>query len=161
MSKRRVIPGFGLSMGFTIAYLSLIILIPLAALFLKAAGAGLGGMVEPFSASPGSSRPPSSPSELSAAAAVCQRRARAAGDLGAGALSSFPADGLLDAMVDLPFALPTAVAGITLTADLRANRLDRRHIASFGDWIKETWHPPDGSASRSTRGPTSARPTAR
>ena len=41
MSKRRVIPGFGLSLGFTITYLSLIILIPLAALFIKAAGLGL------------------------------------------------------------------------------------------------------------------------
>jgi len=40
MSKRRIIPGFGLSLGFTIAYLSLIILIPLAVLFLKAAGVG-------------------------------------------------------------------------------------------------------------------------
>ena len=40
MSKQRVIPGFGLSMGFSITYLSLIILIPLAALFIKAAGLG-------------------------------------------------------------------------------------------------------------------------
>ena len=40
MKRRRVIPGFGLSLGFTVTYLSLIILIPLAALFLKAAGAG-------------------------------------------------------------------------------------------------------------------------
>ena len=39
MSRRRVIPGFGLSLGFTVTYLSLIILIPLAALFLKAGGA--------------------------------------------------------------------------------------------------------------------------
>ena len=40
MSKPRVIPGFGLSLGFTVTYLSLIILIPLAALFVKAGGLG-------------------------------------------------------------------------------------------------------------------------
>ena len=42
MAKRRVIPGFGLSMGITIFWLSAIILIPLAALFIKAAGLGPG-----------------------------------------------------------------------------------------------------------------------
>ena len=40
MSRKRVIPGFGLSLGFTVLYLSLIIIIPLAALFIKAAGLG-------------------------------------------------------------------------------------------------------------------------
>jgi sulfate transport system permease protein len=46
MSRRRIIPGFGLSLGFTLAYLSAIILIPLAALFIKAGQLGWSGWVK-------------------------------------------------------------------------------------------------------------------
>jgi sulfate transport system permease protein len=114
MSNRRVIPGFGLSLGFTLTYLSLIILIPLTALFLKASGLGPAEWWRILSA----------PQVLAAAKLTFGASAAAAavstvfGLLVTWVLVrySFPGKRLLDAMVDLPFALPTAVAGITLTA---------------------------------------------
>ena len=108
--SRRILPGFGLSLGYTLMYLSLLVLIPLAACFVKAASL--------------------SPREF--AAAVWTPRARAAYALTFGASFTaaalnlvfgllvawvlvryeFPFKRLLDALVDLPFALPTAVAGL-------------------------------------------------
>jgi len=113
-SRAGVLPGFGLSMGFTLLYLSLLVLIPLATLPIKAA-------------------------ELSLAdfwAVVTEPRVLASYKLtfGAALLAAvvniffglivawclvryrFPGKRLIDALVDLPFALPTAVAGIALTA---------------------------------------------
>ncbi len=139
MSKRRVIPGFGLSMGFTIAYLSLIILIPLAALFLKAAGVGWEEWLAILS-SPRVVAATKLTFGLSAAAACVSV---VLGLLVTWVLVryQFPGRRLLDAMVDLPFALPTAVAGITLTQIYGKSGWIGRGIASAGTWIKETWHP--------------------
>lgn len=139
MSKRRVIPGFGLSMGFTIAYLGLIILIPLAALFIKAAGLGWEEW-KPILVSP----------RVIAATKLTFGLSAAAAGLSAvlGLLVTwvlvryeFPGKRMLDAMVDLPFALPTAVAGITLTAIYGKEGWIGSHIASTATWVRDTWRP--------------------
>ena len=104
-------------------------LIPLAALFLKSAGwAGMasGGGVH-------AARAGRLPPELRrrAGRGRDQRRVRPDRRLGAGALP-FPGKRLVDALVDLPFALPTAVAGIALDRALRRERLDRRAARQLG-----------------------------
>lgn len=112
--KRGVLPGFKLTLGFTILYLSVIVLVPLSATFLKAAELGWSGFLD----------------------VVTQPRVMASyrltfGASLAGALINaffglivawvlvryeFPFKKLIDALVDLPFALPTAVAGIALSS---------------------------------------------
>jgi sulfate transport system permease protein len=111
---RRVLPGFRLSLGYAVAYMSLLVLIPLTACFLKASGLGLTQFV----------------------GAVWTPRARAAYGLtiGASFLAAlanvplglliawvlvryrFPGSRLFDAIIDLPFALPTAVAGLVYSS---------------------------------------------
>jgi sulfate transport system permease protein len=108
--NRRVLPGFGLSLGYSVLYMSLLVLIPLTACFLKASSLNLGEFI----------------------AAVWTERARAAygltigASLGAALINlpfgvlvawvlvryRFPGSRLFDAIIDLPFALPTAVAGL-------------------------------------------------
>ncbi len=139
MSKRRVIPGFGLTMGFTISYLGLIILIPLAALFIKAAGLGWAQWWTLLS----------SPRVIAATKLTFGASAAAAGvSVVLGLLVTwvlvryqFPGRRLLDAMVDLPFALPTAVAGITLTQIYAPNGWIGQYIAEFAKWLLDTFHP--------------------
>ena len=112
--KTNVLPGLGLSLGFTLLYLSLIVLIPLSAVFLKTATltwpAFWSAVTTPrvlasYRLSFG----------VSAAAALVNG---VFGFLVAWVLVRyrFPGKKLIDALVDLPFALPTAVAGIALTA---------------------------------------------
>lgn len=114
LRKPSVLPGFGLTLGFTLTYLSLIVLLPLAALALKAAGLGWSGfwsavltprVLAAFQVSFG----------LSLAAAAVNA---VFGFIVAWVLVRyrFPGDRIVDALVDLPFALPTAVAGIALSA---------------------------------------------
>ncbi|MDR1383656.1 MAG: sulfate ABC transporter permease subunit CysT [Planctomycetaceae bacterium] len=110
---KSVLPGFGLTMGFTVVYLSLIVLIPLAALFLKATGMGwteywqlmtTQRVLESF--------------RVTFSTSLCAALANAVfGFLVAWVLVrySFPGKRFIDAMVDLPFALPTAASGITLS----------------------------------------------
>ena len=107
-------PGFGLGMGITLFWLGLIVLVPLAGLFLKAAGLGVGGIWQAWS----------EPRVLAAL------RLSFGTALAAAAFNTlmgtwvawvfvryrFPGRRLFDALIDLPFALPTAVAGIALTA---------------------------------------------
>jgi sulfate transport system permease protein len=109
-----IMPGFGLALGSTVLALSLIVLIPLAALVLKGAGVGPSGIVEML----GSAR-------VQAALKVSFGIALAAalvnvvfGLVVAWVLVRyrFPGRRFVDAAVDLPFALPTAVAGIALAA---------------------------------------------
>ncbi len=115
MSQRsRVLPGFGLSLGFTIAYLSLIVLIPLSAVFLKSVGIGWEGLWEILT----SERILKS-LQLSFGASLLAAFINVIfGVLLAWCLVRYNFFGkrLVDALVDLPFALPTAVAGIALTA---------------------------------------------
>lgn len=115
MSQRsRVLPGFGLSLGFTLAYLSLIVLIPLSAVFIKSLGIGWEGLWEILS----SERILKS-LQLSFSSAIIAALINVVfGLLLAWCLVrySFPGKRIVDALVDLPFALPTAVAGIALTS---------------------------------------------
>ena len=110
----RVLPGFGLSLGYTLGYLSLIVLIPLAAVFFKAGSLGF----DHFWAAATSPRVLAS-YRLSFGASLIAAGINAVfGLMLAWVLVrySFPGKRLVDALVDLPFALPTAVAGIALTA---------------------------------------------
>jgi sulfate/thiosulfate transport system permease protein len=118
-AQRSVLPGFGITLGFTIVYLSLLVLIPLAGLFWKSAS--LSGAE--FLAAVGSPRALAA-YRLSFGAAFAAAAVNAFfGLVVAWVLVRyrFPGHGVLDALVDLPFALPTAVAGITLTALLAKN----------------------------------------
>lgn len=115
MSQRsRVLPGFGLSLGFTLAYLSLIVLIPLSAVFIKSLSVGWDGLWEILS----SERILKSLQLSFTTALIAALINVIFGFLLAWCLVrySFPGKRIVDALVDLPFALPTAVAGIALTS---------------------------------------------
>lgn len=110
----RVLPGFGLSLGYTIAYLSLIVLVPLSAVFLKASSLSFSEFW----------------SVVTAPRVLASYRLSFGASLLAAAINTvfglmlawvlvryrFPGKKIVDSLVDLPFALPTAVAGIALTA---------------------------------------------
>jgi len=130
LKQKSVLPGFGLSLGFTVLYLSLIVLIPLSATFLKA----------------------SSLTWLRFWHIVTAPRAIASYELSFGASAvavginlifglivawvlvryKFPGKRLFDSMVDLPFALPTAVAGIALTAIYSSNGWIGQYLQLLG-----------------------------
>jgi len=111
--RRRVLPGFGLSLGFTLAYLGLIVLIPLSAAFIKTATLSWAEFW----------------SIVTAPRVVATYRLTFGASLAAAVVNAgfgllvawvlvryrFPARRFVEALVDLPFALPTAVAGIALT----------------------------------------------
>jgi sulfate transport system permease protein len=108
-----VIPGFGLSLGFTMLYLSVVVLIPLSSLFVESGRMGWREIWDVVT-SPGVAgayRLTFGASALSAGACVVM------GLLLAWVLTryAFPGRRAMDAVIDLPFALPTAVAGIALT----------------------------------------------
>ncbi len=112
--RSRVVPGFGLSLGITLTWLSLIVLIPLTGLLLKAGGLGWQGLwhiwTEPRVLAA---------LKLSFGTALAAAAFNAVmGTLVAWVLVRyrFPGKRVFDAMIDLPFALPTAVAGIALTS---------------------------------------------
>jgi sulfate transport system permease protein len=110
----RPLPGFRLSLGYTLLYLGLIVLLPLAALFIKTSGMGWAAFWEAV-ASP---RVVASYRLSFGASFVAAAVNAFTGLLLAWVLVrySFPGKKLIDSLVDLPFALPTAVAGIALTA---------------------------------------------
>lgn len=137
LKRRHVLPGFGLSMGFTVFYLSLVVLIPLSTLFLKTATLNWHSFVQ----------------EVTSPRVVASYRLTFGASL-IGALINgffglivawvlvrykFPGHRLLDAMVDLPFALPTAVAGIALTAVYAGNGWIGRYLEPHG--IKVAYTP--------------------
>jgi len=113
------LPGFGLTLGVTIMSLSLIVLIPLAGVFFKAAGLGLEGLWQTLSAP----RVLASLKLTFGAALIAACANAIFGMLVAWVFVryDFPGKRLFDASIDLPFALPTAVAGIALTALYSAN----------------------------------------
>src|SRR5690606_3690078 len=110
----RVLPGFTLTLGYTLFYLSLIVLLPMAAVFMRAAEMDLAAFWQVVS----SPRLVASYRLSFGAAFLAALINSVFGLLLAWALVrySFPGKKLVDALVDLPFALPTAVAGIALTA---------------------------------------------
>lgn len=131
LSKRRgVLPGFGLSMGITVVYLSLIVLLPLATIFLSTSTIGWSRFWEIVL----------SPRALAAYALSFGASFAAAlinavfGVVLAWVLSRyrFPGRGLVDALVDLPFALPTAVAGIALTGIYASKGWLGRYLVKIG-----------------------------
>jgi len=109
-----VLPGFGLTFGYSLVYLSIIVLLPLAALLLRPAELGFDGFWKAVTAP----RVIASLKLSFGASAIAALINCAFGLIVAWVLAryTFPFKRLVDALVDLPFALPTAVAGIALTA---------------------------------------------
>jgi sulfate transport system permease protein len=129
-ATRRVLPGFGLTMGYTLAYLSLIALIPLSTILLKTYGMGWERFWHVVTAPRVMAA-----YKLSIGASLIAAIVNSIfGFIVAWTLSRyrFPGKGALDALVDLPFALPTSVAGITLTSIYAQNGLIGRLFVPLG-----------------------------
>jgi sulfate transport system permease protein len=128
--KRSVIPGFGLTLGFSLLYLSLIVLLPLSATFFRTTELGWDGFW----------------TAVTAPRVIASYRLTFGVSLLAALMNlffgllvawvlvryRFPFRRLVDALVDLPFALPTAVAGIALTSIYASNGWMGRLLAPFG-----------------------------
>ena len=135
--RHSILPGFGLAMGFTVFYLSLIVLIPLGAAFLNTFTMGWAHFWE----------------TVTGARALASYRLSIGASLIAASINSvlgllaawvlvryeFPGKRIIDALVDLPFALPTAVAGITLTAMFAANGWVGSWLEPLGIKVAFTW----------------------
>lgn len=117
--QRNILPGFNLSLGFTILYLSLIVLIPLSAAFIKTTELSLNEFWHVVTAP----RVVASYKLTFGASLIGALINAVFGLLTAWVLVryTFPGKKIIDALVDLPFALPTAVAGIALTAVYASN----------------------------------------
>lgn len=130
LKQRSILPGFGLAMGFTLLYLSLIVLIPIAALFLRTTSLSWGEFWSTVTA------PRVLASyQLSFGASFFSALVNALfGLLVAWVLVrySFPGKRIIDALVDLPFALPTAVAGISLTSIFVKNGWIGQYLEPWG-----------------------------
>jgi sulfate/thiosulfate transport system permease protein len=118
-ASRRVLPGFNLTLGYTLFYLSIIVLIPLTALIFKTLSLTWDQFIEAVTAP----RVMASYRLTFGASLIAACVNAVFGLLIAWVLVryTFPAKKIVDALVDLPFALPTAVAGIALTALLAGN----------------------------------------
>jgi sulfate transport system permease protein len=128
--QRSVLPGFRLTMGFTLLYLSLLVLLPLSAVILKTAGLGFSG----FWSIASDERVLASLKLSFGASAVGACLNAVFGSALAWVLVRYDFIGksVVDAMVDLPFALPTAVAGIALTAIYAPNGILGAPLADLG-----------------------------
>ena len=130
LKQRSTLPGFHLSLGYTVFYLSLIVLIPLSMLFMKTTSLGWNEFVEIVT----------SPRTLAAyrlsfgAAFVAASVNVVFGFIIAWVLArySFPGKRIIDALVDFPFALPTAVAGIALTTLYSSNGWIGQYLYKLG-----------------------------
>ena len=132
-----ILPGFGLTLGFTTFFLSAIVLIPLAALIIKGSSPSLAELkdilLDPRAIAS---------YRLSFGAALLAAVVNAIfGFIVAWTLVryEFPGRRLVDALIDLPFALPTAVSGIALTAVFAPNGWLGLKLASFGVQVAYTW----------------------
>ncbi|TLY70209.1 MAG: sulfate ABC transporter permease subunit CysT [Gammaproteobacteria bacterium] len=135
--KASILPGFGLTFGFTTFFLSVIVLLPLAALTLAAASMHWSDFVHVV-LSPralGSYRLSFGASFLAAAINLVF------GLIIAWTLVryDFPGRNLIDALIDMPFALPTAVSGIALTTVFAHNGWIGRYLEPWGVRIAYTW----------------------
>jgi sulfate transport system permease protein len=130
IKTKRVIPGFRITMGFSLMYLGLIVLIPLSALIIKGAGIGVGNffsiilqerVLHGYEVS-----------------FICALIAAVINSIFGVILAwilvryEFPFKKLVDGVIDLPFALPTAVAGISLTSLYSENGLIGHYLYSLG-----------------------------
>src|SRR6218665_3725614 len=129
-AKRRVLPGFNITLGYTILYLSLIVLIPLSALVFKTLTMSWPQFWEAVS----SPRVMASYRLTFGASFIAAVVNAFFGLLVAWVLVryEFPGKKIVDALVDLPFALPTAVAGISLTALLAGNGWVGQYLEPLG-----------------------------
>ena len=130
MRQHSVLPGFGLALGFTLVYLSVIVLIPLSAAFIKTAALSWGQFWD----------------IVTAPRVVASYKLTFGASLLAAAINavfgliiawvlvrySFTGKRIVDALVDLPFALPTAVAGIALTAIYAPNGWFGQYLQAWG-----------------------------
>ncbi|XID76024.1 sulfate ABC transporter permease subunit CysT [Alkanindiges sp. WGS2144] len=133
---RHVLPGFGLSLGFTLIYLSLIVLLPLSAVFIRSLGIGWQGLIDILS-----SERILQALQLSFSTALVAALINVVfGLLLAWSLVrySFPGKRLVDALIDLPFALPTAVAGIALTTLYAKNGWLGQYLEPMGIQVAYT-----------------------
>ncbi|MEK4518822.1 sulfate ABC transporter permease subunit CysT [Paenibacillus sp. FSL H8-0122] len=114
VSRRKLLPGFGITMGFSVLYLSLVVLLPLSALLFNSTGLSWAKFWDV-----------ATDARVLASYRVSLGTAGAAAliNVGLGLLLAwvlvryeFPGKRIFDALIDLPFALPTAVAGVSLTA---------------------------------------------
>lgn len=137
LKQPSVIPGFGLTLGYTVFYLSLIVLLPLSALFFRTASLGW----EPFWQVVTDPRVVASYRLTFGASLVGALINAVFGFAVAWTLVrySFPGKKIVDAMVDLPFALPTAVSGIALTAIYAPNGWLGQYLEPLG--IKAAFSP--------------------
>jgi sulfate transport system permease protein len=128
--QQGVLPGFGLTLGYTMLYLSLLVLIPLSAVFVRSLGSGWGHFWNVVTAP----RVLASLRLSFGASLIAALTNAIFGLIVAWVLVryTFPFKRLVDAMVDLPFALPTAVAGIALTALYAPNGWLGMQLKSFG-----------------------------
>ena len=134
---RSVLPGFGLSLGITCTYLGLMVLLPLATVFTRTAE--LSGPI--FWDTVTDPRVVASYRVTFGASFVAALVNTAFGLLVAWVLVrySFPGKRIVDAMVDLPFALPTAVAGIALTTLYASNGWVGGYLEPLGLKVSYTW----------------------
>ena len=132
-----ILPGFGLTLGFSTFFLSAIVLVPLAALVMKTATMGWSDFVR----------------VLLDPRAVASYRLSFGASMLAATINSvfgfiiawtlvryeFPGRKLIDALIDMPFALPTAVSGIALTAVFAENGWIGQYLAPLGIKVAYTW----------------------
>jgi sulfate transport system permease protein len=137
LKQPSVLPGFGLTLGYAVLYLSLIVLVPLSALFFKTTALGW----EKFWQVVTDPRVVASYRLTFGASLVGALINACFGFVVAWTLVrySFPGKKIVDALVDLPFALPTAVSGIALTAIYAPNGWIGRHLEPLG--IKAAFSP--------------------
>ena len=136
LKRPSAIPGFGLALGFTLTYLGLIVLVPLAAMVLKASSLGFAGFWEVVSG----------PRTFAALKlSFLTSLVAASVNVVFGVIIAwvlvryrFPGRRIFDAIVDLPFALPTAVAGIALTALYAPNGWIGQLLAPLGVQVAYT-----------------------
>ncbi len=137
LKQPSALPGFGLTVGYTIFYLNVIVLIPLSAMFIRAGSLGFGGVWAVITA----------PRVMAAYKLTFGASLIAAvinaffGFIVAWVLVryTFPGKRLVDAVVDLPFALPTAVSGIALVAIYSRNGWIGQYLEPLG--IKTAYSP--------------------
>jgi sulfate transport system permease protein len=128
--KRRLLPGFGLTLGYSVLYLGLVVLLPLSALLIRSTTLGWEGFV----------RTVTSPRVLASYRLTFGAALVAAVINGVFGLVvawtfvryQFPGKRIVDAMVDLPFAMPTAVSGIALTAIYSQNGWIGQFLVPWG-----------------------------
>jgi sulfate transport system permease protein len=137
LKEYSVLPGFGLTLGYTVLYLSLIVLIPLSLVFLRSATMGWTDFWETVF----SPRALASYRLSLGAAGMAALINAVFGLLVAWVLVryDFPGKRIVDGLVDLPFALPTAVAGIALTAMYSSTGVIGRYLDMLG--IKVAYTP--------------------